>query len=122
MVVDGVRHWIFSAGGLDTTAAASPSGTSNANLNSDTITDMIVFPNGFAADTPAADSVNGMVYVNDFDEGVEFVVSEKTDASRPLLPHSRSGSTSNSCSDARCSSQSSQVTNDSNRKREWRAS
>jgi len=50
------------------------------NLKTNKITTQVVFPKGFAADTPAADSVNGMVYVNDFDEGVEFVVSEKTDA------------------------------------------
>jgi hypothetical protein len=41
------------------------------NLKSDKITNQIVFPDGFAADTTAVDPVNGMVYVNGFDEGVE---------------------------------------------------
>jgi hypothetical protein len=49
-------------------------------LKTNEIADTITIPNGFAADGLAVDPANGMVYVNGFDEGVEWVINERNDA------------------------------------------
>jgi DNA-binding beta-propeller fold protein YncE len=79
MTLDPLRGELFASNYFQGSLAV-------IGLRTNTVTTQVTFPNGFAADTPAVDPVNGMVYVNDFDEGREFVVSEKTNALVATIP------------------------------------